>query len=346
MIDFKEYLLHNIPNSKIASGGTEIQTRCIFCGDSQDPKGKHLYIKIPRNNEIPLYHCFKCTESGIVDGKFLRQYEIYDAEVISELNKNNALAQKSLGLKINDDRPSRLFNTHITDNDLSRAKLNYINNRLGLNLSYDDILKNKIVLNLWDLLYENNIKNLTRNVKIVNQLNESFLGFISVDNSFINMKNLRQGKVYQSIDKKYVNYNIFGKINNSQRYYIIPNSIDLLDPRPIKIHISEGSFDNLSIYHNLNNGYSDHSIYASIGGKAYMNIIKYFIINKGLINIELHIYPDKDIEQYTMNNICNFLYAYDIDIFIHRNTYPNEKDMGVKLSRINENIYHINKRLY
>lgn len=345
MIDLKQYLLDNIPNSKIASGGREVQTRCIFCGDSQDPNGKHLYIKVPRDNEISVYHCFKCTESGILDGKFLRQYEIYDAEIIASINKNNSIASKMNGTSIDkDNKPSKLFNTYITDNDLSKAKLNYINKRLGLSLTYDDLLKNKIVLNLWDLLHENNIKKLTRNEQIVNQLNESFLGFISLDNSFINMKNLRPGKVYSGIDKKYVNYNIFGKIDNSQRYYIIPNSINLLDPNPIKIHISEGSFDNLSIFHNLNNGYSNNSIYASIGGKAYLNIIKFFIVTKGLMNIELHLYPDADIEQYTMNNISNFLSPYNIDIFIHRNIYPDRKDMGVRLSEIKENIFHINKR--
>ena len=38
-------------------------------------------------------------------------------------------------------------------------KLSYINDRLGINLSFADCLDNKIILNLKDLLYDNWIQN-------------------------------------------------------------------------------------------------------------------------------------------------------------------------------------------
>ena len=42
-----------------------------------------------------------------------------------------------------------------------------------------------------------------------------------------------EGKVYKTVDKRYVNYNIFNTMDNSMRFYLIPVSIDLLDPTPI-----------------------------------------------------------------------------------------------------------------
>lgn len=336
--EIREFLLNNIPNSKLSSGNKEIQTRCIFCGDSMDIKSKHLYIRIPTKTEIGLYNCFKCNESGIVDSMFLRSFGIYDTHIISTIIDNNKKIEKSSGIKLIDN--NKIFNINnffITQNELSEAKLKYINKRLGLELSYKDLLQNKIVLNLYDILNHNNITNLSRHVNIVNQLNESFLGFLSVDNAFVNMRNLTPGKVYETIDKRYVNYNIFGKQNNSQRYYVLPNQINLADPNVIKIHIAEGAFDILSIYYNLRKE-KYNNIYAAIGGKAYLNIIKYFINKLGLFNIELHMYPDQDIDNYTMYLINNYIKPFDISLYIHRNIFPNEKDFGVSINKINESI--------
>ena len=155
------------------------------------------------------------------------------------------------------------------------------------------------------------------------------------------MRNLTPGKVYESIDKRYVNYNIFNKINNSQRYYVIPTNIDLLDTRPIKIYIAEGPFDILSVFYNLRNRDKTNCIYAAIGGKAYLNIIKYFIQRQGLVNIELHICPDGDIGKDVLYGIKDYLRLFSIPIFVHRNIYPEQKDFGVSLNKIRESVIQL-----
>lgn len=345
---FVEAILSNNPDARLVSGGKEIMMRCRACGDSANIKNAHMYIKVPKDNQIPLHNCFKCGDSGIVNSKFLRSLNVYDIDIISNTLSYNREISKTMNYRNLDDENKiyDLRNNYISDSDISLAKLNYINKRLGVQLGYNDILRNKIILNLNDLLYSNNITEYTRDPNIIQQLNDSFIGFISADNAFINMRCLTPGKVYKTIDKRYINYNIFGKISNSQRYYIIPNRIDIARPDPIKLHIAEGPFDILSIFYNLYNGNLDNSIYSAIGGKAYLNIIKYFIEVKGLFNIELHIYPDKDIENYEMYKIANYLAPFRIDCIIHRNLFNGEKDFGVPKSRIQEQIQVLTKYNY
>ena len=147
-----------------------------------------------------------------------------------------------------------------------------------------------------------------------------------------------------------VNYNIFASDNNC-KYYALPTNIDLTDPRPIRVNIAEGPFDVLGIYYNVMNQYNERSLYCAIGGKGYMNLIEYLLCSIGLMNIELHIYPDLDILQDTMYEIVDFLRPFNIDIYVHRNTYVDpvtgkqEKDFGVPKDRIIDSCVQLYKKI-
>jgi hypothetical protein len=346
--DLKEFLLSQFPDARLASGGKEIVMRCRFCGDSKDPKSRHFYISLGYDGKPPMYNCFRanCSESGVLTSNKLRMMSVYDTSFAIELDKhNNYLFRLPQNRIYKETGIARLNNVRISDDPLSSIKLTYINKRLGLNLGKEDLFQNKIILNLYDLLYYNNITNYTRYKNIMDDLNESFIGFISMDNSFVNMKNLRPGKVSQYIDTKYVNYNIFGKADNSKRHYILPNQIDLTRPDPIQIHVGEGAFDALSVFYNLRGANKDHSIYASIGGKSYINIIKLFILEMGIINADFHIYIDNDIDDWEIQKIKDYMDGFNFNIYLHRNIYPGEKDFGVKLSNIKEQITLLKGRI-
>ena len=86
----------------------------------------------------------------------------------------------------------------------------------------------------------------TRYPNIIDQLDHGFLGFLSYDNAFINMRNLDIVKdIYEGINRRYINYNIFNKYDNTNKFYVIPTNINM--EYPIKLHIAEGPFDALSI---------------------------------------------------------------------------------------------------
>lgn len=134
-------------------------------------------------------------------------------------------------------------------------------------------------------------------------------------------------------------------IEDTSKYYIIPTTIDTLNPEPVKIHIAEGPFDVLSIFYNLNNGNRNNSIYASIGGKSYINLINFLLADLKIINAEIHIYFDNDVNVRDYKGILQQLQYLNLDIYFHWNRFITfktvdekviiyEKDYGVKRQNI------------
>ena len=58
-----DYVLQNIPKTKITKNGTHFNGRCILCGDSKKSQSKKRF-NLDWNNGRPMFHCFNCGESG------------------------------------------------------------------------------------------------------------------------------------------------------------------------------------------------------------------------------------------------------------------------------------------
>lgn len=353
--NLKEFLINNIPG-KVVAGEKEFLCRCPFCGDSRHLKSAHFYINLPNSDDTPvMYHCKKCNVSGVINQNILRELgvEVVDQDVLSDLISRHKKLSGNFIRGSSKNKSIYKFDTYydiISIGDMSEWKMKYINDRLGLSLSYQDMIDCKIVLNLFDLY--NNEKNnwylhYTRDKRIIKELNDSFIGFLGYNNGVLNMRNLRPGEVSKYVDKRYVNYNLFptDRLEGTSKYYIIPTIVDTLNPDPIKIHIAEGPFDILSIFYNLYNGNKYNSIYASIGGKSYVNLIKFLLCDLKIINAEIHIYLDNDVSKKEITQIINQLQYLDIDIYFHWNRYENEKDYGVPKNRILDYSEHIIKKV-
>ena len=339
---YRDFLLASVPSAKIASGGTEINCRCFYCPDSSDPKSRHFYISIPRSEDEPsMYDCKLCHSSGVVTNRTLMDWGVYDPNIAEDLIIHNRKASKkhrTLFQKV----VYNVNNTFTTEDDTAKIKLDYFNQRIGTNLSFQDLRDLKVVLNLCDILKGNGITQLTRNPDIVSQLNANFLGFLSIDNSNLNMRRVCDpGLVYKTIDKRYVNYRIFDAIN-TDRFYTVPTSVDLSYPQRVKLHIAEGPFDILSIY--LNCRQREPGIYSSVAGSNYYGSITNFIFNYRLPYVEVHLYPDNDKygKRDRMIKLASMLSELMIPLYVHRNLYDGEKDFGVPPSRIRESIEKMN----
>lgn len=341
--DIREYLLSTIPGSKLVSGGRRIQCRCRECSDSADPTHAHMGINSGEDGGPFWYNCFKCGTKGILTYKKLIEWNIYDPDIAEELTEyNNSVMGNSRNTKYFRRSVYRVQNTYQEDSKQFEWKRNYINRRLGLNLSFKEIRDLKIVLDLIPFLQENRIIKYTRDNEIIEALNNYFLGFLSVDNAYLNMRRLvDQGKLYEAIDKRYINYDIFGKFDNSQRFYVVPTQVDVSKPERIKVHIAEGPFDILSIYENVRQ--KENGIYASVAGANYMNTILYILLELKLPYIELHLYPDNDKQgtDERIIGIINNISDPSIPVYIHRNLYPDQKDFGVDKDHIHEAIYQL-----
>lgn len=338
---YKTFLLQNIPSAKLASGGTVINCRCFECMDSKNPNSAHMYISIPYDNDKPsLYYCHKCNTSGIVNHNTLIKWGLFDTDIA--LSMNSYLNNLKLSGKANKYfHPSEyhIRCDYVTLNDKTEEKRQYICNRVGYDLSIDDLTSLKICLNLYDLLEQNDVKRLTRDKRIVDELDKEFIGFISIDNAFLNMRRTcAEGIVNSSIDKRYINYKIFAKDETTERFYTIPTKVNLNSVERIKVHIAEGPFDILSIYLNLRN--KEDGIYTAVAGNNYFNVIMHFLIKLQLPYVELHFYPDNDkygsVDR--IRKVVNMIPDKTIPVYIHKNIYEGEKDFGVSLNKIQESI--------
>ena len=336
---FIDYIKTMIPGAHEVSGGKEIVCRCRYCPDSRDPSHGHMYIKVPQEADDPvLFHCFKCQTSGALDSRTLLDWGIYDPNIavtIDKINQKAARSNKFVGYT----KDWYNFYNCINNSQLAQIKVDYINQRLGTQLTIQDCIQDKVVLNLQDCLDAMNLQ-YTRHPNIVNQLNQNFVGFLSLDNNFVNLRRMcNEGIVYQGIDKRYINYNIHNKKDNTEKMYVLHSNIDLTNPQKVQIHIAEGPFDILSIKHNLRMNNSN-CIYAAITGSGYKGLVMHLINTFKLFYFDLHVYPDNDDmgSKYMIEELVHLVAPYNATLYEHRNLYPGEKDFGVPVSRINEKV--------
>jgi len=320
--------------------------RCRFCGDSNDSSKAHFYIKLGSDTEVPLYHCFKCESKGlftpdiirsIIPAQEISQKDIEDLQTIAESISGRVNFSK---MRIGYHRVARSvsYQYNISDTTSAQKKLEYINRRLGLHMSMREAQENKIIFNLKELL---DINQLSSNSLpgIVNDISNYFVGFLSLDNSYLIMRNTDESK--SCINSRYYNYELFDKNPNHIRNYCIPTTIDVLSDDPIQIHVAEGCFDILSIFYHLRNQNRHNHIYIASNGKGYFNVIRTLILKFGLENIEINFYPDKDVSNEELKRYIQKLILLNIPIRIHRNIYEGEKDFGVSKDRIREVIINI-----
>ena len=330
----KTLLLNNISSAKPASGGKEVVMICNN-PDCNDKTG-HLYIGM--RNGIPMYHCKKCPNSGRVTIGFLNSIGIYDNDVNLELHKIKSNS-KLITYKTNKKNLYVLRNSFISNTKLSEVKLKYINKRLGTNLSYNDLLQLKIVLNLYDVLDDNNIKKYTRYPNVMDELNNSFIGFISSNNASINMRNLREGKVIKYVDKRYVNYIIFENNDDPISSYVIPSTINLNLYERTRINIAEGPFDILSVYLNILKG--QPGVYKALQGNNYLSLVDYILSDLKMFYSEVHIYRDLGVDYEEFIQVSQILKIFNIPVYLHTNASIGEKDFGVSPDKISEQIIQL-----
>lgn len=340
--ELKNLLLNYLDGAKEASAGRQIRAICHQPGC--DDKSGHLYIGRFDSDEAPLfYDCKKCHQSGRLTSSFIEEY--YCINIDRDLAKDIDNSNKGTSNYRMYDRQNRIYKNRFTNpiasnTPVTQTKQKFINDRLGLNLSLADMANLKIILNLGEYLDLNHIHSYTRDIRIVQQLNNYFVGFVSFRNYTVNMRNLiyekKLNRLNESIDKKYINYNL--KDNVPTDYYILPTTIDA--NRPLNIYIAEGAFDILGVYFNTNCN-KDNAIFIAGKGKAYLESLEFIITNFGLGIGHLNYYVDRDVRQDKIIEIVEYLKPFNLSIDIHRNMFGDEKDYGVPKERIIDTIVSI-----
>ncbi len=322
----REKLLE-IPYTKLSSP-TQIITRCIFCGDSQkNPHHGHLYIKLNLNNVEPiLFHCFKCEIGGILTPSILRSFKINDLQLNSSLisyNKKSIRNNKHLGVYNNDLNlkvPTPKYNKK------TLLKKEYIEKRLGIKIPIEELVDLKMIFNLGDFLEYNEIEKITVSKQKALLIHNDYIGFLTAKNEFINFRDITESH------DRYIKYNIYNNLDNTRKFYTIPNNIDLLTPNKITINIAEGVFDILGIYYHLYEKECNNIIYVGVCGSGFISVIKYFIKMGIFGNIDINIYSDRDHNPLFYKKLKEELkdWVSTINLFYNE----KEKDYGFPKDRL------------
>ena len=323
----------------------QYRTRCPFCGDSKSNLNTgHLYIKINPDDNYPMvYHCFKCEESGIVDDNLLLALNIGNINLKSNITTLNKTSDRIKGQKFLTDDEIINFNYKLPEvKDYNKIK--YIEDRLGCNLSIEDIEKFKIITSLKDFLICNNIKEITMENYICHNIEKNYVGFLSFGGAYILFRDITNTHQY-----RWIKYPTTNDSRGCKLFYSISNSIDVFTRDNININLSEGVLDILSAYKNLNyNNSNDLDI--AVCGKQYLYVLN-TLNSMGFIgsNINLNIFSDNDeVFNNKNNNPTNIEYFKKL---LHKNKYLYnstniyynliDKDIGVAKDKIKLKKYKI-----
>lgn len=332
----KEYLLEQ-PMARISPSGKELSMRCPFCGDSvKSSTSTNFSINIdPESNRFLNYQCFRssCLTKGVVDQDFLDRLGFVKYDCIRELNNFLRVRNKQSGNKKYRGRIRKeLSNVLNTSSKISNKKLEYINNRLGLDLSFKDLYDLKINLSLSDLLRINEVSIPKGKEFYYDALSNYGVSFISAYNDYVIIRDIsKSGKLH----KRYTNINIFDNYDNVTKAYCIPTKLNLLSTEPTVINITEGAFDILGVYYHLDIDRNyENQLFLAASGAGIVNVIYHYIKQYGLINIKINIFSDSDVsvDKYKkLKKIKELLFNFDVTIYY--NTI--KKDFGVKKDEIN-----------
>lgn len=320
----RQFLLQKFPDAITTSNPSEVVIRCRFCGDSRNLSSRHLYISVGNEDRPPMYHCFKCNESGVLTRKVLEdllQFNIDPSSVkmLFELDKVSSTYRKAF--KNTDEFTKRnIIRTIYHDpSNKDLEKVSYINNRLGLNLSYKDLIDNKIITDIHQTLVQMNmVHNYTPSINSI--------GFLSIDNTAVMCREMYGNRRYTGIRI----------IPSGVNYYCLRAICNRMSIEPIHIRITEGPFDILSVFYNVCNANTNQNIYIAANGKNFQNVIRYILEVFGIVNAIIDIYPDNDVDNSFYYRISDKLSQINIPVYIHRNGYKDEKDFGVTKERIVE----------
>lgn len=325
--DFKQEVEEKLLQLRYAHrvSKNQIALRCMFCGDSKkDPRKTRFYVYINHNDDSPmLYNCFNCQASGILTPKVLRTFDINDLSLNSELTTFNNTISKQVkkSLKVKLDRLD--LKVPLPKNTkLNVMKKHYIEDRLGIKLTIDDLQRFKVIFSLEDFLKLNKIENVTCKPNRARRLNDDYVGFLSSGNEYI---------IYRDITGmnklRYDKYRVIEDNIDPKKFYTIPTSIDIMSTEPIIINMAEGVFDILGVYYHVKKQ-NDNEIYVAICDSEYASVIKYFI-GTGLIgpNIIINIFSDSDHEPYFYKHMIDELSIWVGKINLFYNS--KSKDYGV-----------------
>ena len=338
LLDVKNLVLSRIRSLKVClpnSSETQWTVRCPYCRDSRDPRHGHFSILINRNtDDCILYRCFKCNESGLFSSTTAEDLNLgFTMDELEAIDKLNRPSGKSTYFR---NKPKNFDIPPIINYSAVQSKLNYLNQRLGIDFDEKMIQDTKVILSIVDFINLNKIRQPNINWQTIQNLENNYVGFLSANNNKIVFRNIRNND-----ELRYFKWTI-DPFNNTPNNFYAPQSqkVDLLDPSPVDVYIAEGTFDILGVMLNLDHTASQTPLFYGSCGFSFSTIVKFLIFTGIGTCMHVKVYADNDKSDKEIEKmILGGRNAPWVDkLEIHRNTYEGEKDFGVPKSRIKDSV--------
>lgn len=343
IVELKERLIDEFQRTQpvfyTSTNKVQNYVRCVFCGDSYNENHGHLSIKIDVHGDSPMvYRCLKCNVSGLVTDTFLEELGIFldtnDKKILKSYTKRSMKVARLVNLDVENYVVPVSQNT-----DENKRKLEYLNERLGIQFGISEVQNHKIILSFFEFLKTNDLIKpdndhlVGLHYSMMKALNDFYIGFLSTNNNCIVFRDITNSQRY-----RYFKVVLHEKNVNMDSFFSIPSKLHLLYTNPVEVHIAEGIFDILSIKENVIKETENHFYYASCGFGC-VNILKYLIHHGINTNVTVRIYSDNDKtdwnhKKYLFNG--SYLTEWIDHIYLHRNKYPQEKDYGVPANKITD----------
>lgn len=343
--EFKEKFLESLyENNHVKStySKKEYRTRCPYCGDSDNPDHVHFYLKVDLSDNSGIVgHCFKCESGGPLDKEMMELLHINE-DLIKEVDSFTKNSDKADKKNFLGEETQRFFDYNIPDN-VDYGKISYVENRIGVKFTIDDIKEMKIVTSLYDFMELNGI-HLKYDERVLNTIDRYFVGFLSSGNSYILCRNVTKQKfIYKGNElSNWIKLPLSKESSSCKCFYSISTPVDILTKDTITVNVSEGVIDILSVYYNL--GYSNpNTMNIATTGKYYEQILLY-LLSLGIVgsNVTLNIFADNDeafnkkaknptTPEYFKKNFTKYFHLYG-HVNLYYNTY--RKDFGYPMNEI------------
>lgn len=301
----------------------QITIRCPYCGDSRNPRSAHLGVKF---GHLPVYHCFICDESGVVNARFLKDMQI-DEKIIKKFVKY----QKSNIYKSLPNVKEVSFSKNKYDYQFVYLKesdqYKYLSERFKMEFSEDDIKNFRVILDPVSFLHGADLPaetkaDINRTIRL-----DRYIGFLTQDSN---------QAVFRALDRETEPrfYNLMLKETNYRKLYVINNALDI-KAKKFNFVLTEGIFDLIGVYKHFYEGGDkiSNTLFVAALGKSFQEPINR-LIQSGFLNFDIYLFADTSKDVDVNFYIELFSNPYIEEIYVARNTKEGEKDFGVSFDRI------------
>ncbi len=273
--------------------GIEWSIHCPFC-ERPDGRATHLHghFYISKVKNANLVDCKKCEFSGALSLNILDRINLDAGDIVSYVKTNHKIVKVHV---INLDERNKRLNFKIPDRiqNIDSNKLDYIESRMMVRFTPEQIVTFKLVLNLKQFLLFNKIqpKDLPKGMlQKVRGLTKDYFGFLSYYGNLIEFRRIDDDD--DSIPKT-VLFNISDELKKPFLY--TPSmAFDPLTESPT-IAVAEGKLDIIGIILRFGGVDRVDTIYMATGSiGAFKRTIKHALSISGFYGCTIHMYLDND----------------------------------------------------